>query len=87
MLYIYLIFVKKFIYEHIIPLIEKKEVDFFSDYKSILQELVQTNKKSVTYEVIGESGPAHNKTFEVVAKVEGIVFGKAKVCIHRRAGL
>ena len=35
--------VKKFIYTHVIPLIERREVDFFSDYKSILQELVQTD--------------------------------------------
>ena len=42
-------FVKKFIYEHIIPLIERKEVDFFSDYKSVLQELVQTDRRSLEY--------------------------------------
>lgn len=69
-------FVKKFIYTNIIPLIEKKEVDFFSDYKSILQEYVQTDRRSLEYEVINEEGPSHNKVFTVVVKIDGIVYGK-----------
>ena len=39
--------VKTFLYKNIIPLIEKKEIEFFSDYKSILQEYVQTDKISL----------------------------------------
>ena len=50
-------------------------VDFLHDYKSTLQELVQTDKKSVIYEVISETGPAHNKTFVCQVKVDGIVLG------------
>ena len=69
-------FVKKFIYTNIIPLIEKKQVDFFSDYKSILQELVQTDRRSLEYEVINEEGPAHNRTFTVEVKIDNIVYGK-----------
>lgn len=69
-------FVKKFIYTHVIPLIEKKEVDFFSDYKSILQEYVQTDRRCLEYEVINEEGPSHNKVFTVVVKIDGIVYGK-----------
>ena len=69
-------FVKKFIYEHIIPLIERKEVDFFSDYKSVLQELVQTDRRSLEYFVVGEEGPAHNRTFTVEVKIDDIVYGK-----------
>jgi len=52
-----------------------KNVDFLHDYKSTLQELVQTDKKSVVYEIISESGPAHNKTFVCEVKVDGIVLG------------
>ena len=51
-------------------------IDFLHDYKSTLQELVQTDKKSVTYEVISESGPAHDKTFVCQVKVDGIILGK-----------
>ena len=69
-------FVKKFIYENIIPLIEKKEVDFFSDYKSILQELVQTDRRSLEYMVVSEDGPAHDKTFTVEVRIDNIVYGK-----------
>ena len=55
-----------------------KNVDFLHDYKSTLQELVQTGKKSVVYELVGESGPAHNKTFVARALVDGIVLGEGK---------
>lgn len=49
--------------------------EFVSDYKSHLQELVQTDQKSVTYSVINESGPSHDKTFEVEVSIDGIVYG------------
>ena len=67
--------VKKFIYTNIIPLIEKKEIDFFSDYKSILQELVQTDKRSLEYIIAKEEGPAHNKTFTIIVKIDNILYG------------
>ena len=67
--------VKKFIYKHIIPIIEDKSLDFFDDYKSVLQELVQTDKKSLEYIVINEQGPAHDKTFTVEVKIDNIVYG------------
>ena len=67
--------VKKFIYKHVIPLIENNELDFFNDYKSILQELVQTDKRSLRYEIINEEGPAHNKTFTVQVKIDDIIYG------------
>ena len=65
---------KKYILDIIVPYIESNTV-FYSDYKSHLQELVQTNKKSLEYKVINETGPAHDKTFEVEVIVDGIVFG------------
>ena len=53
-------------------------VDFLHDYKSTLQELVQTDKKSVTYEIVSETGPSHDKTFVCQVLVDGIVLGKGK---------
>lgn len=54
-----------------------------SDYKSKLQELVQSDKRTLTYQIISESGPAHEKEF--VARVTmddeiimGEGFGKTK---------
>ena len=67
--------VKKFIYKYVIPVIEKNELDFFNDYKSILQEFVQTDKRSLHYEIINETGPAHNKEFTVSVKIDDIVYG------------
>ena len=69
-------FVKNFIYSNIIPLIERKEVDFFSDYKSVLQELVQTERRSLEYVVVDEEGPSHNKMFTVEVKIDDIIYGK-----------
>ena len=41
------------------------------DAKSALQELLARRRARVTYGVIGESGPAHRRTFEVEAAVGG----------------
>lgn len=68
-------FTRSFVLNIIVKYIEE-EVDFLRDYKSAFQELVQTSKKSVTYEVTNESGPAHNKKFTSVVKVDDIVMGK-----------
>lgn len=53
-------------------------IDFLHDYKSELQELVQTGNKSVIYELIDEKGPAHDKVFTSQVKVGNIVMGKGK---------
>ncbi len=68
--------VKQFIYNNVIPLIENKKIHFDTDYKSMLQELVQTDKRSLEYVVINEMGPAHDKTFEVIVKIDDIIYGK-----------
>ena len=66
--------VKKYILDIIVPYIESN-TKFYSDYKSYLQELVQTDKKSLDYIVVEETGPAHDKTFKVDVIVDGIKFG------------
>ena len=68
--------VKKFMYENVINLIEENKIEVEKDYKSALQEYVQTSKKSLTYEVIDEYGPAHDKRFVVVVKIDDIIYGK-----------
>lgn len=69
-------FCKMYIKKNVIPLIESKEIDFFSDYKSVLQELVQTDKRSLEYIVVDEEGPSHNKTFTIEVKIDDILYGK-----------
>ncbi len=67
--------VRGFIYERVIPLIKDHKVDLVEDYKSVLQEFVQTDRKSLNYELVKESGPAHDKTFEIAVKIDDIVYG------------
>ena len=56
------------------PYVEK-DVHFLGDYKSLLQEMVQTDKKSLSYELVSESGPAHDKSFTVNVVIDHIVYG------------
>lgn len=68
--------VKKLFEKLIVPYIERED-DFLKDYKTLLQESVQTVKKSVEYRLIGESGPAHKRTFEVEVIIDGLVYATA----------
>ncbi len=68
--------VKRVIDDIVIPYIEDPNVLFFNDYKSVLQEFVQTQQKSLEYNLIDEQGPAHNKVFTTVVKIDDIVYGK-----------
>ena len=92
-------FTSKLIMSIIKPYIDKN-VNFLIDYKSALQEKIQSIKKTVTYEVIEESGPAHNKKFTSIVKVDGIIMGRgtagskkaseqeaAKDALSKRAGI
>ncbi len=66
---------RRVILKIIVPYIKNPDITFFSDYKSALQEAVQTSKKSLYYELIEESGPPHDKTFKMQVKVDGIIYG------------
>ena len=47
-----------------------------ADYKTALQELVQQKKNQVlAYTLVGESGPDHDKKFDVEVKLNGVVVG------------
>jgi len=67
---------KKFIYETAIPYLKDHKLNFYDDYKSELQELVQTDKRSLEYVIIDESGPAHNKSFTTIVKIDNIIYGR-----------
>ena len=60
----------------IVPYIENPNITFFSDYKSALQEYIQTTEKSLTYNLIKEEGPAHNREFTVEVVIDNIVYGE-----------
>ena len=59
----------------IVPYIEDPNVTFFSDYKSSLQEYVQTTQQSLIYDLVSEDGPAHDRTFTVEVSIVDIVYG------------
>ena len=76
---------KEIVYEIIIPFIEDKPETFFMDYKSELQEVTQTTRRTVTYELVSEEGPSHDKTFVMNAVVDGIVLGVGKAKSKKEA--
>ncbi|MDD4387534.1 MAG: ribonuclease III [Clostridia bacterium] len=67
--------VKDFVLNLVIPYIEK-DIVFSSDYKSYFQELVQTDRNTVSYNVVKETGPSHNRTYEIEVMINDIVYGK-----------
>ena len=57
-----------------------------ADYKTALQELVQQKKNQVlTYVLTGESGPDHDKRFEVEVKLNGNTIGSGSGSSKKRA--
>ena len=67
--------VKEVILKIAVPYIEDKNILLFSDYKSALQEAVQTIQHSLHYDLLEEKGPSHNKLFKVAVVVDGITYG------------
>ena len=67
--------VRNVILKVVVPYIENPNVTFFSDYKSSLQEYVQTEQKSLEYKLVNEEGPAHDKRFTVDVVIDNIVYG------------
>ena len=63
---------KEFILKYIMTDIEHKHL--FYDSKTILQEVVQGEHEQLTYVLLGETGPDHDKTFEV-----GVLIGKKEI--------
>ena len=58
----------------ILPYVKEHHI-FLGDYKSRLQEMVQTDKKSLLYKLVSEEGPSHDKIFTFEVVIDGIVYG------------
>ena len=67
--------VRRVVLDIIVPYIENPDVNFFNDYKSSLQEFVQTVQRSLEYNLVKEEGPAHEKKFTMNVVIDGIVYG------------
>jgi ribonuclease-3 len=57
-----------------------REIDFALehqvDYKSALQELLARRGALVSYDVVDEQGPPHDRVFSVSARIEGVEAGR-----------
>ncbi len=60
----------------VIPVMNDETEDNFVDYKSYLQELVQSDKRSLEYRILSESGPSHNKVFTIRVYMDEILMGE-----------
>lgn len=60
---------KEYIEQFILKDIEQKTL--FYDSKTILQEMVQRKHRKLSYKVVSEDGPDHNKSFTVAVVIEG----------------
>ena len=66
---------KEFIHRFILNDLENKKL--FFDSKTILQEIVQgSSDEHVSYELIREEGPDHNKTFCTAVRIGGRTYGE-----------
>lgn len=79
---------KEFICKFVLSDIENKKL--FFDSKTILQEIVQSEyKEQLSYELLKEEGPDHNKKFTVAALVNdthlGIGVGRTKKAAEQEA--
>lgn len=66
---------KYFVLKFALDDIENKKL--FYDSKTILQERVNSVKNgNLSYEIVGETGPDHDKNYEAVAILDGQIIGK-----------
>ena len=69
--------VRTFLAKYVFPKVDHGEFLQFHDYKSQLQEYVQhQNLGHISYEIVNESGPAHDRKFQSEVKVDGQSFGQ-----------
>ena len=68
---------KDFVFRFVMNDLENKQL--FYDSKTILQEIVQANfAEGVSYHLVGEEGPDHDKSFQAVVKIGEEEYGSGK---------
>ena len=68
---------KKFVLRFLKEAQAHKNESAFKDYKTVLQEIIQRNpEERLEYVLVGESGPAHDKIFEVEIHLDSNCIGK-----------
>ena len=67
----------RFVREKVLGDVEISEQRRIADYKTHLQEVVQRkSNQHIAYELVGESGPDHNKLFEFEVRINGVPSGR-----------
>jgi len=67
---------RRVILELLKPAIDEVAKGNYGDYKTVLQEKAQREEKEVSYQILLEEGPDHNKCFTAGVFVEGDLMGK-----------
>lgn len=71
--------VEQFLHQVMIPQLEVGNYERVTDYKTSLQETLQVNGEiDITYLVVDEVGPAHDKTFTVQVMANQKIIGQGK---------
>lgn len=77
---------RKHVMRFILKELKHTDDEVFKDYKTALQEIIQRNpEESVTYYLTGESGPDHDKVFDVEVRLNSNVIGRGKGKSKKRA--
>ena len=66
----------EFIKKYILSDLENKQL--FYDSKTLLQEKMQKQGRNITYELVSETGPDHDKTFTVEIRIDGEAVGRGQ---------
>ena len=69
----------------VIPELENPQSEIYQDYKSELQEMVQSDHRQLSYQVFKEEGPSHNKRFFVRVYMEDILMGEGEGTTKKQA--
>ncbi|HHV65226.1 MAG TPA: ribonuclease III [Peptococcaceae bacterium] len=67
--------VRKFILNMLVPEIEEIAQGNYGDFKTMLQEKAQKEEAEVTYKILTESGPDHDKVFTAGVYIKGALKG------------
>lgn len=72
--------------EYMMPYILAEKSDDVTDYKTQLQEYIQTdNKRTIQYRLLEESGPSNAPTFTMGVFLDDICMGKGESSTKKRA--
>lgn len=66
----------KIFHKVVVPVILEEREENFVDYKSYLQELVQSDKRGLEYRIVSETGPSHDRTFATRVYMDEILMGE-----------